>query len=113
MLTLPFMILRARFARLRSMSGFLCFMQLFVFTLLRHADLSQQFVGVLDAELIVPEADLAAAHGSPDALLRLGLHLRAESKVIHAALGGKGGGQPSMIQGSVPAKRAEIEAYFA
>ena len=39
--------------------------------------------------------------------------LRAESKVIHAALGGKGGGQPTMIQGSVPAKRAEIEAYFA
>jgi alanyl-tRNA synthetase len=39
--------------------------------------------------------------------------LRAESKVIHAALGGKGGGQPAMIQGSVPAKRAEIEAYFA
>ena len=39
--------------------------------------------------------------------------LRAESKVIHAALGGKGGGQPAMIQGSIPAKRAEIEAYFA
>ena len=41
------------------------------------------------------------------------IDLRAESKVIHAALGGKGGGQPAMIQGSVPAKRAEIEAYFA
>ena len=38
--------------------------------------------------------------------------LRAESKTICGALGGKGGGQPSMIQGSVPAKRAEIEAYF-
>ena len=39
--------------------------------------------------------------------------LRAESKPIHAALGGKGGGQPAMIQGSLPASRAEIEAYFA
>ena len=38
--------------------------------------------------------------------------LRAESKTICGALGGKGGGQPSMIQGSVPAKREEIEAYF-
>ena len=38
--------------------------------------------------------------------------LRAESKTIHAALGGKGGGQPAMIQGSIPAKRGEIEAYF-
>ena len=39
--------------------------------------------------------------------------LRAESKLIHAALGGKGGGQPAMIQGSIPASRAEIEAYFS
>lgn len=39
--------------------------------------------------------------------------LRAKSKEIHGALGGKGGGQPTMIQGSVTAARAEIEAYFA
>ncbi len=39
--------------------------------------------------------------------------LRAESKTIHAALGGKGGGQPAMIQGSIPARQDEIEAYFA
>lgn len=39
--------------------------------------------------------------------------LRAQSKAIHQALGGKGGGQPTMIQGSVTATRAEIEAYFA
>lgn len=39
--------------------------------------------------------------------------LRAKSKEIHGALGGKGGGQPTMIQGSVTATRAEIEAYFA
>lgn len=39
--------------------------------------------------------------------------LRAQAKAIHQALGGKGGGQPGMIQGSVTASRAEIEAYFA
>lgn len=39
--------------------------------------------------------------------------LRAQSKAIHQALGGKGGGQPTMIQGSVTATRAQIEAYFA
>ena len=38
--------------------------------------------------------------------------LRAKSKEIHQALGGKGGGQPTMIQGSVTADRAAIEAYF-
>lgn len=39
--------------------------------------------------------------------------LRAQSKAIHQALGGKGGGQPTMIQGSVAATRAQIEGYFA
>ena len=38
--------------------------------------------------------------------------LRAEAKTINAALRGKGGGKPSMIQGSCEATRAEIEAYF-
>lgn len=38
--------------------------------------------------------------------------LRAKSKEIHQALGGKGGGQPTMIQGSVTADRAAIETYF-
>lgn len=40
------------------------------------------------------------------------IDLRAKSKEIHQALGGKGGGQPTMIQGSVTAARSEIEAYF-
>lgn len=39
--------------------------------------------------------------------------LRAKAKEMHQALGGKGGGQPTMIQGSLPAQRAAIEAYFA
>lgn len=38
--------------------------------------------------------------------------LRSEAKVINAALKGKGGGQPTMIQGSCTATKAEIEAYF-
>lgn len=38
--------------------------------------------------------------------------LRAQAKAINAALGGKGGGQPTMIQGSVTAVREAILAYF-
>ena len=39
--------------------------------------------------------------------------LRARAKEINAALSGKGGGQPTMIQGSCTAPRAVIEAFFA
>ena len=38
--------------------------------------------------------------------------LRAKAKEIHQTLGGKGGGQPTMIQGTVTATRADIIAYF-
>ena len=38
--------------------------------------------------------------------------LRAKAKEINQALGGKGGGQPTMIQGSVTTDRAAILAYF-
>lgn len=38
--------------------------------------------------------------------------LRAQAKAINTALGGKGGGQPTMIQGSVTADRKAILAYF-
>ncbi len=38
--------------------------------------------------------------------------LRAEAKAINAALRGKGGGKPTMIQGSCEATKAEIETYF-
>lgn len=41
------------------------------------------------------------------------VNLRERAKDIHKTLGGKGGGQPTMIQGTVTATRAEIEAYFA
>lgn len=39
--------------------------------------------------------------------------LRAKAKEINAALAGKGGGQPTMIQGSVTAGRQAILDYFA
>lgn len=38
--------------------------------------------------------------------------LRALSKEISATLGGKGGGSDLMIQGSTPATRTQIEAFF-
>lgn len=38
--------------------------------------------------------------------------LRAKTKEINQALSGKGGGQPTMIQGSVTASREAILAYF-
>ncbi|MBR1422908.1 MAG: alanyl-tRNA editing protein [Ruminococcus sp.] len=38
--------------------------------------------------------------------------LRAKSKEINGALGGKGGGSDQMIQGSVTADKAAIEEYF-
>ncbi len=39
--------------------------------------------------------------------------LRSLAKEINAAIGGRGGGRPEMIQGSCTASRQEIEAYFA
>ena len=39
--------------------------------------------------------------------------LRALSREINAAINGRGGGSPVMIQGTSRASRAEIEAYFA
>ena len=38
--------------------------------------------------------------------------LRQLTKDMNNALNGRGGGKPEMIQGSVSAARAEIEAFF-
>ena len=38
--------------------------------------------------------------------------LSAFAKAFHAALGGRGGGKPNMIQGSVPADRNQIEEFL-
>lgn len=40
------------------------------------------------------------------------INLRAEAKSINAALAGKGGGSPAMIQGSSSASREEIERFW-
>ena len=40
------------------------------------------------------------------------MDLRVRAKEINAALQGRGGGRPSIVQGSCNATRAEIEAYF-
>ncbi|MGE4483799.1 MAG: alanyl-tRNA editing protein [Oscillospiraceae bacterium] len=39
--------------------------------------------------------------------------MRTASKKINAALSGRGGGRPEMIQGSVSSKRRDIEDYFS
>ena len=41
------------------------------------------------------------------------LDLRAAAKTINAAISGRGGGKPTMIQGSCTAPAAEIEAFFS
>lgn len=41
------------------------------------------------------------------------VNLREEAKSINTALLGRGGGQPTMIQGSFRASREEIETYFS
>lgn len=40
------------------------------------------------------------------------LNLKDWSRTFHTALGGRGGGSPTMIQGSIPAKRQEIEEFL-
>jgi alanyl-tRNA synthetase len=46
------------------------------------------------------------------AMAQVGGDLSASCRALHAALGGKGGGRGGLVQGSVPAARREIEAYF-
>lgn len=41
------------------------------------------------------------------------LDLRAEAKTINAAISGRGGGKPTMIQGSCTAAADAIKAFFA
>ena len=53
------------------------------------------------------------ASGYRYAVGQLGGNLRDFVKELHQALGGRGGGKPDFVQGSVQAKREEIEAFFA
>ena len=47
------------------------------------------------------------------AMARPGGDLRELTKAMNAALGGRGGGKPELVQGSVTASRREIEDFFA
>lgn len=40
------------------------------------------------------------------------VNLKEWSPAFHASLGGRGGGSPTMIQGSIPAKRSDIEEFL-
>ena len=52
-------------------------------------------------------------HGYRYILGSRAVDLRALAPAFHAALRGRGGGQPEMIQGTVSAGRGEIERWFA
>ena len=41
-----------------------------------------------------------------------GENVRQLGQNLHAALGGKGGGKPELVQGSIPARQEDIEAFF-
>lgn len=53
------------------------------------------------------------ASGYKYAVGQPGGNLRDFVKELNQALGGRGGGKPDFVQGSVQAKREEIEAFFA
>lgn len=55
----------------------------------------------------------ADGEGYRYAIADRGGDLRMLAKALNAALGGRGGGKPEFVQGSVAATRAEIEAFFA
>ena len=97
--------------------------------------IARQMAGRGDVLLLQPPMDAAAARRLADAvagecgglaavfagegtswsyaLCRHGGDVSAETKRLNAALRGRGGGRGPLSQGSVPADRAEIEAYFA
>ena len=97
--------------------------------------IARQMAGRGDVLLLQPPMDAAAARRLADAvagecgglaavfagegtswsyaLCRHGWDVSAETKRLNAALRGRGGGRGPLSQGSVPADRAEIEAYFA
>ena len=54
----------------------------------------------------------ADGEGYRYAICHKGGELRAFTKAMHAALGGRGGGTPTMIQGSCTASEEDIRAFF-
>ncbi len=100
---------RARAAAVEHTSGNL---------VLHFADLEGEELRVFASEA-VPSVDgiLVALGGAEGAykyvIASNSTDLRAASRDINAALGGRGGGSTTMIQGSFTASLAEIERYFS
>lgn len=70
------------------------------------------------ADMLADKVGIAAVFSGNDgegykyAVVSRETDVREIGKALNAALSGRGGGKPNMIQGSVAAKRSEIEAFW-
>ena len=100
---------RARAAAVEHTSGNL---------VLHFADLEGEELRVFASEAMPSVDGMLVALGGAEGAYKYVIvsnttDLRAASRDINAALGGRGGGSPTMIQGSFTASFAEIERYFS
>lgn len=71
------------------------------------------------ADMLADKVGIAAVFSGNDetgykyAVVSRETDLREIGKTLNAALSGRGGGKPNMIQGSVTASKADIDAFFA
>lgn len=71
------------------------------------------------ADMLADKVGIAAVFSGNDetgykyAVVSRETDLREIGKALNAALSGRGGGKPNMIQGSVTASKADIDAFFA
>ena len=100
---------RARAAAVEHTSGNL---------VLHFADLEGEELRVFASEAMPSVDGMLVALGGAEGAYKYVIvsnttDLRVASRDINAALGGRGGGSPTMIQGSFTASLAEIERYFS
>ena len=100
---------RARAAAVEHTSGNL---------VLHFADLDGEELRVFASEAMSSVDGILVALGGNDGAYKYVIvsnttDLRAASRDINAALGGRGGGSPTMIQGSLTASLEEIKEYFS
>ena len=84
---------------------------------LHFADLEGEELRVLASEAMSAVDGILVVLGGPDGAYKYVIasnstDLRAASRDINAALGGRGGGSPTMIQGSFTADLDAIKSYF-
>jgi alanyl-tRNA synthetase len=84
---------------------------------LYFADLEGEELRVLASEAMSAVDGILVVLGGPDGVYKYVIasnstDLRAASRDINAALGGRGGGSPTMIQGSFTADLDAIKSYF-